>query len=97
MLRITDVILKTVVVAGVLLIGCGVDDDGPTGTDGDTGVFINELLASNDAGAADPDFGERSDWIELYNSESVAQSIGGWFISDDLATPSKWAIPAGTS
>ena len=29
-------------------------------------IFINEFLASNSSTNTDPDFGEHSDWIELY-------------------------------
>jgi len=50
-------------------------------------VVINEVLANSGAG---------SDWIELHNRTRAAINIGGWFLSDDKATPAKYRIPPGT-
>jgi len=58
-------------------------------------VFINEILASNLTTNPDMvDFGDFSDWIELYNDENVDVTIGGFYLSDDFALPMKWQIPA---
>ncbi len=54
-------------------------------------VIINEIMASNLSSIADGD-GDNSDWIELYNPTGAAIDIGGWQISDDLAT---YTIPSG--
>ena len=51
-------------------------------------VVINELLANAS--------GDRSDWIELYNTTGQAIDIGGWFVSDDAENLMKYEIPAGT-
>lgn len=56
------------------------------------GVVINELLASNETGLQDED-GDRSDWIELYNSSASPISLAGWSITDDPALPGKWIFP----
>ncbi len=60
-------------------------------------VFINEILASNLTTNPDMvDFGDFSDWIELYNDEAVTVNIGGFFLSDDFSIPMKWQFPANT-
>ena len=60
------------------------------------GVVINEILASNSQNATDAQ-GEHDDWIELYNGSDVAIDVGGMYLTDDLANPTKWQIPAGTT
>ena len=52
------------------------------------GVIINEILAHSHA--------EAPDWIELYNTNSYAVNIGGWFLSDDAADLKKYEIPDTT-
>ena len=60
-------------------------------------VFINEVLASNLTTNPDMvDFGDFSDWIELYNDENVDVNIGGFYISDDFTIPTKWQFPANS-
>ncbi|MEZ5043203.1 MAG: HYR domain-containing protein [Saprospiraceae bacterium] len=56
-------------------------------------LFINEFLASNDAGIID-DFGELEDWVEIYNGGSQAVDIGGLFITDDINNPTKHQMPS---
>ena len=58
-------------------------------------VLINEYMASNDTTVADP-AGDFDDWVEIYNPGSSAVDLGGYFATDDLATPDKWQLPAGT-
>lgn len=57
------------------------------------GVFLNEFMADNDRTLRDED-GDKSDWIELYNSDRRSVSITGWWLTDDPATPKKWRLPA---
>jgi hypothetical protein len=61
-------------------------------------IVINEWMADNDGpgGIADPLDGGFSDWFELYNPNTNALNIGGFFLTDDLATPFKWQIPTPT-
>ncbi len=59
-------------------------------------LVINEFMASNDATQADQD-GDFDDWIELYNNSSSSITLDGFFLSDDIDNPTKWAFPAGTS
>jgi len=56
-------------------------------------VVINELLASNVDYVADPQ-GEFEDWIELYNTGDAPVDIGGLYLTDDTAEPTKWQVPA---
>ncbi len=59
-------------------------------------VVVNELLASNDATLADPDYGEFGDWLELHNPTAAPVDLGGFFLTDDLDEPDRWRIPDGT-
>ena len=55
-------------------------------------LVINELMALNTASVRDTnkDF---DDWIELYNASPNSISLSGLFLSDDLTSLSKWALP----
>jgi gliding motility-associated-like protein len=57
-------------------------------------VVINEYSCSNMTGLTDA-FGEREDWIELYNTTSAAVDLTGWFLSDRAGNITKWQIPSG--
>ncbi len=57
-------------------------------------VVINEIMASNSKTLADPQ-GEYDDWIELYNRAAEDLDLGGCSLTDSLADPQKWQIPAG--
>lgn len=56
-------------------------------------VVINEFMASNSDSIADS-HGDRDDWIELYNRSQDPVDVGGLFLTDDMADPMKWQIPA---
>ncbi len=58
-------------------------------------VVINEIMTANQSTVAD-EFGEFEDWIELYNTGSVAVDISGWSITDNPDNLDKWQLPAGT-
>lgn len=60
-------------------------------------IYINEFLASNVSTNPDiVDFGDFSDWIELYNDENSDVNIGSFYITDDFTQPMKWQIPDNT-
>lgn len=59
-------------------------------------IVINEYMCSNKSFNAD-NFGNYEDWIELYNSGAAAVNIGGYYLSDNAANPTKYMIPAGTT
>ena len=55
----------------------------------DTGILvINEILANSEAASGDQ--------IELQNGTSGPLNIGGWFLSNDAGTLTKYRIPDGT-
>ncbi|MCX7682700.1 MAG: lamin tail domain-containing protein, partial [Anaerolineae bacterium] len=58
-------------------------------------VLINEFLAYNTAVNRD-EAGEYDDWVELYNAGPITVSLGGMYLSDSLADPTKWQFPPGT-
>ena len=58
-------------------------------------VVINEYSCSNVTGIVDA-YGEREDWIELYNSTAASVDLTGWFLSDKASNLTKWQIPSGS-
>jgi hypothetical protein len=59
-------------------------------------VVINEFSAANLDGITD-NFGEREDWIELYNIGSQPVNLTGYFLSDKINNTDKWEFPAGVT
>ncbi|MCK4749350.1 MAG: lamin tail domain-containing protein, partial [Bacteroidales bacterium] len=55
-------------------------------------IYINEFMANNRSTLSD-DSGEFDDWIEIYNDNDFPVDIGGIFVTDSLADPSKYRIP----
>jgi hypothetical protein len=64
----------------------GVDDPAPAPAP--PAIVINELLTHTDLPQVDA--------IELFNPTATAANIGGWFLSDDFASPKKFRVPDGT-
>ncbi|MDR0801923.1 CotH kinase family protein [Fluviicola sp.] len=58
-------------------------------------VVINEYSCSNISGPMDA-FGEREDWVELYNAGSGSVDLTGYYLSDNNNNPQKWQIPSGS-
>ncbi len=61
----------------------------------ETGVYISEIMASNDdvVASSTADF---TDWIEIYNSSAEVVDLSGYGLSDNLGRARKWQFPAGT-
>ncbi|MGF3522534.1 MAG: CotH kinase family protein, partial [Candidatus Bathyarchaeia archaeon] len=59
-------------------------------------LFINEFMANNDEAVPGPN-NDYPDWIELYNAANETINVGGMYLTDDLANPTTWRIPEGTS
>ena len=59
-----------------------------------TSVLLNEITAHTDSGNPAPF--DSNDQIELYNTTDAPVDLTGWFLSDDLEQPHKWAVPSGT-
>lgn len=67
----------------------------PQETGCQTRIAINEVLA---AGSTDVnEFGERSDWLELYNAGTgVLLAEGEWYLTDDRKNLLKFELPTIT-
>lgn len=55
-------------------------------------LLINEACSDNETIIAD-EYGDFSDWIEIFNASPETVNLQGYFLSDDPAVPSKWAFP----
>lgn len=55
---------------------------------------LNEILVKNTNGYID-DYGNRSGWIELFNSSYGTVDVGGCFLTDDPNNLKKYPIPKG--
>jgi hypothetical protein len=55
-------------------------------------IVINEILSDNVSGIED-NYGEHSDWIELYNPTNSVVNLQGYYLSDDEEHPLKWRFP----
>lgn len=60
------------------------------------GLRISEVLADNVSVVTD-ETGAFEDYVELYNGAQVALNLTGMYLTDDLADPTKWSFPAGTT
>lgn len=58
----------------------------------DIKLYINEFMASNSITITD-EFGNSSDWIEIYNAEEQSVYLGDMYLTDNLNIPNKWQMP----
>lgn len=61
----------------------------------ETGIFINEVMASNETVITD-EFGDCTDYVELYNSTKSDINIGLFGLTDELSNPFKFQFPENT-
>lgn len=61
----------------------------------ETGVYISEIMASNDDVVASST-ADYTDWIEIYNSSAEVVDLSGYGLSDNLGRARKWQFPQGT-
>lgn len=54
-------------------------------------IMINEVQSVNDATVTD-EAGEYNDWFEIYNKETYAVDLAGYYVSDDSCDIRKWQI-----
>ena len=80
----------TAVLAAV--VGCTALAGGCDSTDSGAELYINEFMADNETVIPD-EHGQYSDWIELYNPNSDAVALDGYFLTDSLKTQTQWPIP----
>lgn len=64
-------------------------------TENKTGIVINEVMASNETVLTD-EFGDCTDYIELYNTEKSDVNIGLFGLSDEMNNPFKFQFPENT-
>lgn len=55
-------------------------------------LVINEFLSKNDNGISDS-FGERTDWIELFNNSDEYINLKDFSLSDDILQKNKFLLP----
>ncbi len=55
-------------------------------------VVINEFMASNSSTIQD-ESGSFPDWVEIFNASASEISLSGYFLTDELSNPDKWAFP----
>ena len=69
-----------------------------TGSGALLAVLINEWMANNAGpfGISDPVDGLFQDWFELFNPNTNAVNLAGFYLTDNLNQPSKWQVPLGT-
>ena len=53
-------------------------------------LYLNEIMASNTAAIADPDYQSYSDWIELFNASDGAINLKDYSITDNFSLPQKY-------
>ena len=58
-------------------------------------VLINEWMADNNHTLADPADGDHEDWFELYNPDTNAVSLAGYYLTDNLTNRLQYQIPDG--
>ncbi|MEG0493491.1 MAG: lamin tail domain-containing protein [Clostridia bacterium] len=61
-----------------------------------TGVYISEVMASNDMIALGVS-GVMTDYVELYNSSPNTVDLSNYGLSDNLKRPRRWQFPQGTA
>lgn len=58
------------------------------------GLRINEVMVVNEDNYVD-DYGQRSAWVELFNSNFASLEISSVFITNDPKEPTKYPVPLG--
>jgi len=58
-------------------------------------LLINEVCSDNETIITD-EFGDESDWIELYNAGSATVDLAGYYLSDNADDAQKWTFPSIT-
>src|ERR1051325_616331 len=61
-------------------------------------VVINEWMADNagPGGVADALDGLFQDWFELFNPNTNAFNLSGYYLTDNFSQPTRWRIPTNT-
>ena len=76
----------------VLLAGSLLSAAATSRADG-VAVVINEFMASNSKTVGDAR-SQYDDWIELHNRSDEPVDVGGMYLTDSVAVPTRWRFPA---
>jgi hypothetical protein len=84
----------SIILISLMLFSCSTKEKiiSPNTNPEHSSLYINEFMASNSTTIADEN-GDFDDWIEIYNDSDEAIDLAGYYLSDDEATPDKWAFP----
>ena len=55
-------------------------------------LYINEVMPANLSIITD-NYGDYEDWFEIYNPNSFAVNLSGYYFSDNPENPMKWQVP----
>ncbi len=55
--------------------------------------FISEFMASN-GGTLNDNYGNQTDWIEIFNPSATSGNLKDWFLTDDTNNLTKWKFPS---
>ncbi len=85
--------------AAVMLTSCGARGGDSSGEEKQSGggggeLLLNEYMTSNGE-TIDDNYGNSSDWIEIYNSGGEKIDLSGMGLSDRLSEHGKWKFPSG--
>src|ERR1041385_5982707 len=56
-------------------------------------IVISEFMADNKSTLADQ-YGQFSDWIEIYNTSAGTVNLNGWSLTDDPTHQGRWFFPS---
>jgi Na+-transporting methylmalonyl-CoA/oxaloacetate decarboxylase gamma subunit len=87
-------IRKTISIAGAIIAMALVLTAGRSAAQSSLDLRINEVLVHNDSNYVDT-YGRRSGWIEIFNTAYNTVNIGGMYLTNDPANPTKYWIPKG--
>lgn len=86
--------IKTISISGIVVTLALVLFAGSCYAQSTRDLKINEILVLNDSNYVD-DYGRHSSWIEIFNSAYNTVDIGGSYLTNDPANPTKYYIPKG--
>jgi gliding motility-associated-like protein len=84
---------KLILVFGLLLVLSGLTKVKSQVVSSSVAIVLNEYSATNFSGVVD-NFGNQSDWVELYNVYTSSVSLSGYWLSNDRSNLKKWAFPS---
>lgn len=87
-------IKRTINLAGAFIALVLVLAAGRSSAQGVSDFRINEILVVNDSNYVDS-YGQRSGWIEIFNTAYSPVDIGGLYLTNDRNNPTKYRIPLG--